>query len=511
MQVLTYIGLAIAVITLVCGIVLGRKLIKNPMNEIDYKKELLRITYVGIGFVVGFTLLSVGLFGFIKGGAKAYEYLLGIFGGLLFSISIYSFILTFMIHYYRKDLPKQIDNWLYRILLICIPLMMVTLFVWLDGYANYFTYPLANGINFEHGFVNIFSEYKPNIAWYALCILLGAVFVYFLCDHKMYVQYGKHGILESTFLVAFPAGILGARIFYVIGNWSKEFANQVWWKPFAIWEGGLTILGGAIMGIVVGVAWFMWRNKKYNIFVAVDIIVPTILLAQAIGRWGNFFNCEVHGTLVPESYFSWLPTVIFNNLKYTSSAAQTATEGMVYVPLFLIESSLNVLGYFLIAELFGNKLRKFTELGDLAFSYIIWYGIVRAFLEPLRDVTYKMGNDGFWSWIWSVCFIAIGMLLIAGNHIIRYLIKKHKKAYKLSKTPKTYLYTLIIFVCISVAFIVSGVLLMVNSSMPDTLTVNPFMFGLILLIVAVGFIFLSSVPLTYFIEVKRSEKEVPVE
>ena len=134
-----------------------------------------------------------------------------------------------------------------------------------EGYAAHVKYPLPNGLSFSKGFVTPDSGEGTNIAFYALCILSGAIYVYFICDHKLYLEYGKHGIVESTFLVAFPAGILGARIWYVIGNWNMEFAGREWWAMFAIWEGGLTILGGAIMGIVVGVAWYMWRNKGYNI------------------------------------------------------------------------------------------------------------------------------------------------------------------------------------------------------------------------------------------------------
>lgn len=507
MQILTYIGLAIGIISLVFGIIKSHKLIKNPLNEIDYKSELKPIVYGGLAFVLGILLTSIGLFDFIKDEVLWYEYLLGIIGGVLLSSSLYLFVTTFMIHYYRKGLPTLLDKWLFRILLISIPSMMVSLFIFLDGYAAHFVYPLANGINFEHGFVNINSTISPNIAWYALCILSGAVFVYFLCDHKMYVQYGKHGLLESTFLVAFPAGILGARLFYVIGNWSLEFAGKEWWKPFAIWEGGLTILGGAIMGIVIGVAWFMWRNKGYSIFVAVDIIVPTILLAQAIGRWGNFFNCEVHGNLVNEAYFAWLPTVIFENIKY-SGAAGMAPSGQVYVPLFLIEGSLNVLGYFLIAELFGVKLRKYTQLGDLAFAYIIWYGLVRALLEPLRYGAYNMGEDGFWSWIWSVCFIAIGMLLIAFNHLIRYFLNKRKGVQQIKLNSKSYMITLIVFVSIALVLLLPAIILMSTSSIPAKLEFNPFMVGTICLIVAIGFIFFASIPLVYFLEQNRLNEEV---
>lgn len=507
MLVLFYVGLVAAIISLVIGVYKARKLIKNPLENLNFKAQLKPIGYIGIAFVVGFIFLSIGCFYFIKD-VKWYEYILGIVGGVLLSSSIYLFLTSFMIHYYRKDIPNKLDKILYITMLISIPVMIISLFIFLDGYAAHLIYPLSNGINFKEGLVNIDSPVSPNIAWYALCILAGAVFVYFLCDHKMYVQYGKHGLLESTFLVAFPAGIIGARIFYVIGNWNLEFVGQEWWKIFAIWEGGLTILGGAITGIVVGVAWFMWRNKGYNIFVAVDIIVPTILLAQAIGRWGNFFNCEVHGLEVSETYFSWLPTIIFNNIHY-SDAAGMAKDGMVFVPLFLIESTLNIIGYFIIAELFGRKLRKYTKLGDLAFGYIIWYGLIRGALEPLRYGAYNMGEDGFWSWIWSVSFVAIGMLLIAGNHLVRYFIAKYKNK-QINLNQKSNLITLITFVSVSLALLIPGIVLMSTSNIPSKLEYNPFMVGVMLLIVGVGFIFLASVPLTFFIESKKM-KEATVE
>ena len=110
----------------------------------------------------------------------------------------------------------------------------------------------------------------------------------------------------DCFLAASSSAFIAASI------WS----SIPWYKGFMIWEGGLTILGGAIMGIAVGVAWFMWRNKGYSIWIAVDLIVPTILLAQAIGRWGNFFNCEVHGVEMSEQAWSWLPTFIFKNIHF---------------------------------------------------------------------------------------------------------------------------------------------------------------------------------------------------
>lgn len=502
------------VVTLIGAVYVGitlRKLHKNPLNNVNYNKELKKLLYVGIGTSLSFTICLLGTYMYAQVTPLWYEILLAIFGSFIFSSAVITFFVGFILHYYRKQsLDKKVDNLLYKLMLISIPVMLVFFFVMTDGFANYWTYPLVNGLSFKEGFVN-YIQGGANIAFYALFILSGAVFVYFLCDHKMYVQYGKHGILESTFFVAFPAGIIGARIFYVVGNFQKEFAARFadgeWWSMFAVWEGGLTILGGAIMGIVVGVGWFLWRNKKYSIFVAVDIIVPTILLAQAIGRWGNFFNCEVHGLAVPESYFAWLPTMIFNNIRY-SSASGLAPDGMVYVPLFLIESIANVIGYFIIAELFGRKLRRFTELGDLAFGYIVWYGFVRTFMEPLRDSAFNMGDEGYWSWIWSTSFIAIGIMLIFINHLIRYIFRKKRYKYIIEKYTNG---KLIAIICVGIALLSGlglGLYLVLTNPFSTTLSLNPFNIGIILLVTFIPSLILYIIPCLYLADAFKLKDKV---
>ena len=85
-----------------------------------------------------FITSAIGLFSFIKDEVLWYEYLLGILGGILLSSSLYLFVTTFMIHYYRKGLPTLLDKWLFRILLISIPSMMVSLFIFLDGWGLLF-------------------------------------------------------------------------------------------------------------------------------------------------------------------------------------------------------------------------------------------------------------------------------------------------------------------------------------------------------------------------------------
>ncbi len=509
-MILFIITALIALMSFAYSIYLSINFVKNPQKHVSIKDEFKKIIIYCSIFIISFTIMMVSIYPWTKIPAKWYEIIQGIVGGFIFASSLSVGVNTFIIHYYKKELDKSVDKWLFRILMICIPTLIISFFIATNGYADYWSYPLVNGISFSKGFVNP-SNGSPNLAWYAICILSGAIFVYLLCDHKFYIQYGQHGILESVFLTGFPAGIIGARIGYVIGNWNvggtSSFAYRVSHGDilsiFAIWEGGLTILGGAIGGILVGVLWFLWKKRRYNIFLAVDIIVPTILIAQAIGRWGNFFNCEVHGNLVDETYWQWLPRLIFKNAHYSVHYSNTShwepSEGKLYVPLFFIESITNLLGYFVIAHLFGIKLRKYTELGDLAFAYPIWYGFTRLIMEPMRTEADVMGTKGYWSWFWSIGYVVAGILLIVGNHFIRHQLAKKKENYAPKKRwlIPSFISSLIIIVVSLTLIIVGSLLISKTRPSEELLNLNQGNFGLVFLIFGITFLFilLISVPL----------------
>jgi len=432
-------------------------------------------------------------------------------GGLVFGGCLSFGVDSFIIHYYKKGLPEKIDKKLFITLMCSVSLCFISLLTVADGFADFVGKDasghwnlLSNGLNFQVGFVSPDGSSKPNITFYALCILSGAIFVYFLSDHKLYMKYGKHGLIESTFLLAFPAGIVGARIAYVIGNWEIEFAHRDFWHVFAIWEGGLTILGGAIAGIVVGVLWYKHVNKDKSIFEAVDIIVPTILIAQAVGRWGNFFNCEVHGVQSSESYWWWLPRIVFNNAHY-SSANKWADAGNIWVPLFLIEAMVNMLGYFVLAHLFGDLLRKYTKPGDLAFGYIAWYGMTRVVMEPLRDGSFNMGSNGYWSWFWSLIFVLVGLLLIAINHVVRNVLANKKG--ELLYEDKQFKFNAIfggIVLAIALAGTIIGIYLMASNSFSSKIIFDNFNIGVILLVTFGSLLLCCSIPASTVIIMKKA-------
>ena len=505
------------------GIYRTRSIVKSPTPlATKYDVESKKLGYLSIASSVSTLLIFIFLALFQKYHLTAGDYVQLILGSIIFGGALPAFIYSFFIHYYGKEIPKKIDKLLFINIFVTLGLSAIGLLLLTNGVADALkeldAYPLVNGLSFQNGFTRP-GGIKPNLAWYALCILSGAVLVYIICDHRFYVEYGKHGIVESTFFVAFPAGIIGARIGYVIGEWNhsvdgalsfaERVANGEWWAPLAIWEGGLTIISGALIGIVVGVLWFIWRNKKYSIWLAVDIIVPTILVAQAVGRWGNFFNAEVHGTQVLASNYWFLPKIVLNNMVYSESEG-FASSGHIFAPLFYIEFLSNLTGYFVIRFAFGKGLRKYLELGDLAFMYLVWYGLTRVILEPFRDKSYNMGQDGYWSWLWSIVFVLVGTALIFINHLVRHLIRKHNhnemnyKSYSLISS----LITSGVLLLSSLAFTILGSIYM-SGSVQDTssLSFNKFNNGLIILIIGLSLLMVFSCSLIYLFEGKKSQNE----
>lgn len=432
--------------------------VKKHQKDADeaFKNMMYYLLGLAATVAIGAVMINFGVLAFDSVNMEAKFQALTAIGGLLFFFTFIMFIGLFVIYYYKTDLDPKYKKKLKIFYPISVILTFVFLLAWFEGGSNYFSYPLISGFEIgENGFrwttFNNHTGSAFKINFYAFFILGGAVFVYLLCDHKLFQKYGEHGMLESTFFVAFPAGIIGARIWYVVGQWSTEFAPYFAtdpWKMFRMWDGGLTIIGGAVGGIVVGVLWVILTHKRFDVLDAIDIIVPTILLAQAIGRWGNFFNHEVYGYMTFDIESCWyLPSFIKYQMATTFPSSGVPT-GEAYMPLFLIEGLLNVAGYFLITsipkgvnqlyvKIKNNKLikngaseeqlvaknYKFVVPGCAGGLYLIFYGTIRAILEPLRDPKYNMGSNGLWSVINSLIMIGLGVLVIVFMYVYAYKIK----------------------------------------------------------------------------------------
>lgn len=216
------------------------------------------------------------------------------------------------------------------------------------------------GLSFDINPVAFQIGSKP-IYWYALIILtgflLGLLFVYFTCQ-KWGVK--KDNVWDIA-LFGLVAGIIGARIYYVIFA-LDEFSSPL--EFFEIWNGGLAIYGG-IIGAVISTAVYC-RIKKLSIPLTFDVCAPGLLIGQAIGRYGNLVNCEVYGRST------------------NSLLAMSINSAEPVHPLFLYESLWNIAGLILLL-IFRNK--KHAD-GQVFCFYIFWYSLGRLFLEGMRSSEY---------------------------------------------------------------------------------------------------------------------------
>ncbi len=274
---------------------------------------------------------------------------------------------------------------------------------------------------------------QPIIRFYAICILFGACVALLLSSYRAHKKGFDWSFFLTIFFVAFPCGIIGARIWYVIATWSEEFAGRPFYHVFEIWNGGLAIQGGAIAGVLAGVLVVFFRRKGTPILQCTDFAVPTIIVAQAIGRWGNFFNQEVFGHAVSLEAWSFLPGFITNNMTNgslpmvgTGNSGVIIPEGAIASPLFLVEGVINIAFYFLMTHGLETIEGKHYKHGDSTFAYFVSYGIIRFILEPLRNPHFIMGgkSDPHSQWM-AIAFIVIGLVCIFFNHLLRHLDSRH--------------------------------------------------------------------------------------
>lgn len=250
-----------------------------------------------------------------------------------------------------------------------------------------------------------------SIKMYAVCILIGAFITYYVSEHKLSKMGYPKSYSEDIFFGALVSGIIGARLWYVLFyNLDTYLADPL--SIFMTWNGGMAIQGGLMLGAIFGYVYA--RVRKINFLRAADAIVPAILLAQAMGRWGNFFNQEAFGGIVPESFYTYFPSFIKDMM---------LIEGAYRVPTFLYESVLNVIGFFAIT--YGLKYIIKVKRGNQFYGYLVWYGITRFFVEGLRsDSLYVWGTFIRTAQVLSIIFVFIGLLGWAG--VFRKLLKKKK-------------------------------------------------------------------------------------
>lgn len=213
---------------------------------------------------------------------------------------------------------------------------------------------------------NLFGK-GISIAWYGVIVCAAMLCAFFVVQRnaKKYESISMDSVLDY-FIFCIPLGFIGARAMYVLTNldYYKTFSEAI-----AIWNGGIAIYGGILTGAVVILV--VSKIKKISALKAFDAIAPGLLLAQAIGRWGNFVNGEAHGGVTS------LPWRMMIN-----------GEGPFH-PTFLYESLITLTG-FCIVTFFLYRRKKFD--GEILCFYLIWYGIGRTLVEGLRTDSLYFGS-----------------------------------------------------------------------------------------------------------------------
>ena len=257
-----------------------------------------------------------------------------------------------------------------------------------------------------------------SIKWYGLIIALGMVLAFVYAGYRAKKNDIKFDDVIDLGLFAVIFGVIGARLYYVI---SEVLAGKGDYNSFydviAIWEGGLAIYGGVIGGAIA--VFITAKIKKMNFPLCADIILPGVMIAQSLGRWGNFFNGEAHGGIVsPNS------PLYFLRMRLNQPHNVDVVNGMAEVhPTFLYESVWNLVGFILINILWNKGKKKFD--GEVGLWYVAWYGFGRMFIEQLR--TDSLGNGG--NFRVSQVLALVSMLVAVGVIVWRRIvIAKEAKA-----------------------------------------------------------------------------------
>lgn len=248
------------------------------------------------------------------------------------------------------------------------------------------------------------------IRWYGILIALGMVLAFVYGWYRSGQTKIKFDDIIDLGLFAVIFGVIGARLYYVI---MEHEMYDSFYDVIAIWNGGLAIYGGVIGGAIAVfcvVKYKSIKNKDINFPLCADIIFPGVMIAQALGRWGNFFNGEAYGGVVSEGS----PLYFLRMGLYPNNIS--GVSGMAYVhPTFLYESLWNVLGFVLI-NIFWKK-KKFD--GEVGLWYVTWYGFGRMLIEGLRTDSLYVGPIRISQLVGFVCFI-VGAALIVWRRIVVY-------------------------------------------------------------------------------------------
>lgn len=251
-----------------------------------------------------------------------------------------------------------------------------------------------------------FSIGNFSIYWYSLCVLTAFALGFFIARRESlkHININTEKLFDYFFYLV-PIVIIGARAYYVAFEWDIYKYNPG--EIIKVWNGGLAIHGGVLAGLIYTIIYT--KINKINTIRFFDLAVPSLVLGQAIGRWGNFFNQEAYGPITTYEHLKELhiPKFIIDGMNI---------NGLYHHPTFFYESLTCLLCFIII--ILVRKYYKKINIGLITGIYCTIYGIERFLVEGLRQDSLMMGN-------FKVAQIVSIIMVIAGISFAVYSFVKH--------------------------------------------------------------------------------------
>lgn len=243
-----------------------------------------------------------------------------------------------------------------------------------------------------------FELFGLPIYWYAIIIVSGIAIALWLSNREALRVGLKEDDMTNFILWALPIAIIGARLYYILFDLGPYLADPI--QIFNTRSGGLAIYGGLIAATIVLIVYT--RHNFIGPWLFLDVVAPGVLLAQAMGRWGNFTNHEAYGGETTRQFLEslHLPQFIINNMYI---------DGAFRQPTFFYESMWSLAGFILILII---RKKVSIKHGELFLGYVIWYSFGRFFIEGMRtDSLYLFGGIRVSQMLSVVLFVG-GLVLL---------------------------------------------------------------------------------------------------
>lgn len=232
------------------------------------------------------------------------------------------------------------------------------------------------------------------VHWYGIIIATGVLLAVILSIREGNRRGLDEDYIYDFLLWAMPISIICARIYYVVFQWPYYSAHPE--MIYRIWDGGIAIYGGLIGAAIVLI--IFCNKNRLSAWEFLDIVAPTVIMAQGIGRWGNFINQEAHGVATSLNFLQdtlHLPHFIVQ---------QMCINGVYYQPTFLYESVWDIAGFILLLALRHRK--ELFKRGEIFLTYVMWYSFGRFFIEGMRTDSLMLGPLRVSQWLSFIFFFS---------------------------------------------------------------------------------------------------------